>query len=78
MRVDANVSVSKQDEHLGTRTELKNIGSISAINHAIQYEINRQIAILDDGGQIINETRAWNPVCKKTVVMREKEEKHVT
>ncbi|CAL7936272.1 unnamed protein product [Xylocopa violacea] len=76
LRVDANVSISKPGAPLGTRTELKNIGSISAVNHAIEHEINRQISILEAGGQVLNETRAWSPVDKKTVIMREKEERH--
>ncbi|CAL7936273.1 unnamed protein product [Xylocopa violacea] len=77
LRVDANVSISKPGAPLGTRTELKNIGSISAVNHAIEHEINRQISILEAGGQVLNETRAWSPVDKKTVIMREKEERHL-
>lgn len=76
MRVDANVSVSRINAPLGTRTELKNIGSTHAVGHAINYEIKRQISILEAGGQIVNETRAWDPICKKTIPMREKEEKH--
>lgn len=77
LRVDANVSVSRINAPLGTRTELKNIGSTHAVGHAINYEIKRQISILEAGGQIVNETRAWDPICKKTIPMREKEEKHV-
>ncbi|KAK1118805.1 hypothetical protein K0M31_014802 [Melipona bicolor] len=76
LRVDANVSISKSNAPLGIRTELKNISSLSAINHAIDYEIKRQISILQKGGEVINETRAWDPLSKKTVLMREKEEKH--
>ncbi|XP_017885855.1 glutamyl-tRNA(Gln) amidotransferase subunit B, mitochondrial [Ceratina calcarata] len=76
LRVDANVSISKPDAPLGTRTELKNIGSISAVNHAIDHEIHRQILIVEAGGQVINETRAWDPINKKTVLMREKEDRH--
>ncbi|XP_033183655.1 glutamyl-tRNA(Gln) amidotransferase subunit B, mitochondrial isoform X2 [Bombus vancouverensis nearcticus] len=76
LRVDANVSVSKPNAPLGVRTELKNIGSISALNHAVEYEIKRQISILQKGGQVINETRAWNPINKNTILMREKEDKH--
>nr|XP_003705625.2 PREDICTED: glutamyl-tRNA(Gln) amidotransferase subunit B, mitochondrial [Megachile rotundata] len=76
LRVDANVSVSQDNASLGTRTEIKNIGSIHAIANAIRYEIGRHITILKKGGQIVNETRAWDPECKKTIPMREKEEKH--
>lgn len=76
LRVDANVSVSRDNASLGTRTEIKNIGSTHGIANAIEYEIRRQISILNRGGQIVNETRAWDPQCKKTIPMREKEEKH--
>ncbi|XP_060811129.1 glutamyl-tRNA(Gln) amidotransferase subunit B, mitochondrial isoform X2 [Bombus pascuorum] len=76
LRVDANVSISKPNAPLGVRTELKNIGSVNALNRAVNYEIERQISILQKGGQVINETRAWNPVNKNTILMREKEDKH--
>ena len=76
LRIDANVSVSKPNAPLGVRTELKNIGSISALNHAVEYEIKRQILILQKGGRVINETRAWDPINKNTILMREKEDKH--
>ncbi|XP_076761153.1 glutamyl-tRNA(Gln) amidotransferase subunit B, mitochondrial isoform X2 [Xylocopa sonorina] len=76
LRVDANVSISKPGAPLGTRTELKNIGSISAVKHAINHEIIRQISILEAGGKILNETRTWSPMDKKTILMREKEERH--
>lgn len=56
---------------------MKNIGSISALNHAVEYEIKRQILILQKGGRVINETRAWDPINKNTILMREKEDKHV-
>ncbi|XP_071878064.1 glutamyl-tRNA(Gln) amidotransferase subunit B, mitochondrial isoform X2 [Bombus fervidus] len=76
LRVDANVSISKPNAPLGVRTELKNIGSISALNRAVEYEIKRQISILQKGGQVINETRAWDQINKNTILMREKEDKH--
>ncbi|XP_076241646.1 glutamyl-tRNA(Gln) amidotransferase subunit B, mitochondrial isoform X2 [Calliopsis andreniformis] len=76
LRVDANVSISKVDAPLGIRTELKNIGSIRAVCNAIDYEIKRQISILEAGGKVINETRSWDSVSKKTILMREKEDKH--
>lgn len=72
-----NVSVNKKGEPLGVRTEIKNIGSIRAVSSAIQYESKRQIKTLDDGGIIINETRAWNADSKATVSMRDKEDKVV-
>ncbi|XP_031828233.1 glutamyl-tRNA(Gln) amidotransferase subunit B, mitochondrial [Nomia melanderi] len=76
LRVDANVSVSKNDASLGTRTEIKNIGNTHAVRNAVQYEIQRQINILNNGGEIVNETRAWDAIEKKTIIMREKEENH--
>ncbi|XP_076650176.1 glutamyl-tRNA(Gln) amidotransferase subunit B, mitochondrial isoform X2 [Halictus rubicundus] len=76
LRVDANVSVSKENAPLGIRTEIKNIGSVRSVCNAIEYEIKRQISILNDGGRVVNETRAWDAVKKKTIVMREKEDDH--
>lgn len=76
--MDANVSVHHEGEPLGVRTEVKNIGSVRAVAHAIQYEIDRQIKVLEAGGVIINETRAWDADSKQTVPMRDKEEKQVT
>ncbi|XP_078040857.1 glutamyl-tRNA(Gln) amidotransferase subunit B, mitochondrial isoform X2 [Augochlora pura] len=76
LRVDANVSVSKENAPLGTRTEIKNIGSVRAVCNAIQYEIKRQILLLQNGDEVVNETRAWDVLKKKTVIMREKEDNH--
>uniref|UniRef100_A0A182NKX8 Glutamyl-tRNA(Gln) amidotransferase subunit B, mitochondrial n=1 Tax=Anopheles dirus TaxID=7168 RepID=A0A182NKX8_9DIPT len=73
LRVDANISVHLENTPLGTRTEVKNIGSVRAVSQAIDYEIRRQIEILDDGGKIHNETRAWDSVGRVTVAMRDKE-----
>lgn len=75
--MDANVSVSQDSNNLGTRTELKNIGSIKSVAAAIKYEIKRHISIIEQGGTIVNETRAWDADKHRTVVMREKEEKQV-
>ena len=75
--MDANVSVTNRDS-LGIRTEIKNIGSVRAVAAAIQYEINRHISILEIGDKMFSETRAWDAVNKKTVPMREKEDKEVT
>lgn len=73
LRVDANVSVNREGEELGTRTEIKNIGSVRAVANAISHEIQRQIRIKEEGGQIHNETRAWNANTRETVSMRDKE-----
>ncbi|KAF2899817.1 hypothetical protein ILUMI_06365 [Ignelater luminosus] len=75
LRVDANVSVHQPGEPLGTRTEIKNIGSIRGVAGAVNYEIQRQIKLLEKGEIVVNETRAWDAVNKITVAMRDKEEK---
>ncbi len=72
MRVEVNLSVSKTDK-LGTKVEIKNIGSISAAKKATDFEIQRQIEILEQGGKIFQETRGWNEKEQKTVAQRSKE-----
>lgn len=72
LRVDANVSVTDSDQ-LGTRTEIKNLGSIRAVQLAVDYEIRRQINILKSGKEVVNETRGWDSVNNKTQSMRDKE-----
>ena len=77
LRADINVSLRPiGSEKLGTRTEMKNINSFKALEDAINYEIERQAEILDDGGQIIQETRTWNPEKGITQSMRSKEDAH--
>jgi aspartyl-tRNA(Asn)/glutamyl-tRNA(Gln) amidotransferase subunit B len=77
LRCDANVSVRlKGAEKLGTRVELKNINSFRFLQKAIEYEINRQIAALEAGEIIVQETRLWNESESKTYSMRSKEEAH--
>ncbi|MDD2717967.1 MAG: Asp-tRNA(Asn)/Glu-tRNA(Gln) amidotransferase subunit GatB, partial [Candidatus Wallbacteria bacterium] len=73
MRCDANVSVSRQRNQLGTRVEIKNISSPRFIRLAIDYEIQRQIGILEAGGTIQHETRRWNENRGRTESMRSKE-----
>ncbi|KAI4467067.1 glutamyl-trna gln amidotransferase [Holotrichia oblita] len=75
LRVDANVSIHKPGSPLGTRTEIKNIGSVRGVAGAIKYEIERQIKVLESGGEIVNETRAWDATTKTTLAMRDKEQK---
>ncbi len=76
-RCDANVSVRPLGrKQFGTRTELKNINSFRFIERAIDYEIERQIDILEDGGQIVQETRLFDPDKNETRPMRTKEEAH--
>ena len=76
-RCDANVSIRPQGEQkLGTRTELKNLNSFKHVEKAIVYEIGRQKEVLMDGGQIVQQTRLWDPAKNKTSAMRGKEEAH--
>ena len=77
LRCDANVSVRRAgEEKFGTRTELKNINSFRFVQKAIDYEVNRQIEVIESGGRIVQETRLWNSVEERTVSMRSKEEAH--
>ncbi len=76
-RCDANVSVRPRgQEELGTRTELKNINSFRFVERAMEYEIERQIDILEDGGSITQETRLYDSDKHETRSMRSKEEAH--
>src|SRR5499425_1936087 len=77
LRCDANVSVRKAgDTKFGTRTELKNINSFRFVQKAIDFEIDRQIDVVENGGRVVQETRLWNSVEEHTVSMRSKEEAH--
>jgi len=76
-RCDANVSIRPQgSQALGTRTELKNLNSFKHVERSLQYEISRQQEVLREGGQILQETRLWDPDKNKTISMRGKEEAH--
>jgi aspartyl-tRNA(Asn)/glutamyl-tRNA(Gln) amidotransferase subunit B len=75
-RCDANVSVRRPGGPLGTRTETKNINSFRFLERAIEFEIKRQIEILDDGGKVVQETRLYDPDKDETRSMRLKEEAH--
>lgn len=76
-RCDANVSVRpKGQKEFGTRTELKNMNSFRHVEKALEYEIKRQMAILEDGEVVIQETRLWDANEGITVSMRGKEEAH--
>lgn len=75
LRVDANVSVHHPGEAYGVRTEVKNINSIRFLARAIDYEIQRQIKELGNGGTIMNETRAFDDKLGCTISMRDKEGK---
>ncbi len=76
-RCDANVSVRPRGQsELGTRAELKNINSFRFVERAIEYEIERQIEILEDGGTVVQETRLYDADKHETRSMRSKEEAH--
>mgnify|MGYP002536261368 CR=1 FL=1 len=74
LRADVNVSVHKPGTPFGTRTEMKNMNSFRSITRAIEYEIDRQIDVLEDGGKIEQETLRWDDVSGKTFPMRDKED----
>lgn len=77
LRCDANVSVRRAGEtKLGVRAEIKNVNSLRFLQKAIDYEIDRQITVLETGGKIMQETRLWNEKEGKTFQMRSKEEAH--
>jgi aspartyl-tRNA(Asn)/glutamyl-tRNA(Gln) amidotransferase subunit B len=77
LRCDANISVRLRGENkLGTKTEVKNMNSFRNVERAINYEINRQMEILEDGGRIIQETLLWDADKNKAFSMRSKEEAH--
>ena len=75
LRADVNVSVRKKgDTKFGTRTETKNMNSFKSITREIEYEIDRQIDIIEDGGEVEQETLRWDDVSGKTFPMRNKED----
>lgn len=74
-RCDANVSIRRPgDSKLGTRTEIKNVNSFRFVELALEYEIARQIAVVESGGVIEQETRGWDSASSKTFTMRKKED----
>lgn len=77
LRVDVNISIMPVgSSEFGTRAELKNLNSLKAIAGAIEYEINRQAEILDNGGKVVQETRRYNDNHGDTKALRSKEEAH--
>ncbi len=77
LRADVNVSIRPVGtKELGTRTEMKNINSFKSLVDAIDYEIERQTEVLEDGGHIVQETRTWDPEQGITLSMRSKENAH--
>jgi aspartyl-tRNA(Asn)/glutamyl-tRNA(Gln) amidotransferase subunit B len=77
LRCDANVSVRlKGAERFGTKAEVKNVNSFRFIRQALEYEIERQIEVIEDGGRVVQETRLWNANEGRTYPMRSKEQAH--
>ena len=77
MRCDANISVmEKGAKEFGTRAEIKNVNSFRALQRAIEYEIDRQIDIVEEGGEVVQETRLWDDNEGVTKSMRGKEDAH--
>ncbi len=76
MRVEANISVSKNKDAMGTKVEVKNLNSFKAVGQAIEYEIKRHIDMLESGKKIIQETRGWDENKQKTFSQRVKENSH--
>ncbi len=76
MRADVNVSVRKAGGELGTRTETKNVNSVRFVMAAIEHEAKRQIAVIEEGGTVVQETRLFDPDKGVTRALRSKEEAH--
>ena len=77
LRCEANVSVRRiGDTKFGTKSELKNLNSVRFMQRAIEYEVNRQIGVLESGGRLLQETRLWDDRLMETRPMRSKEEAH--
>ncbi|MGM0498819.1 MAG: Asp-tRNA(Asn)/Glu-tRNA(Gln) amidotransferase subunit GatB [Bacillota bacterium] len=77
LRCDANVSLRPVgQEEFGTRAELKNMNSFSAVEKGLEYEVKRQREILEEGREVVQETRTWDESLNKTISMRGKEEAH--
>lgn len=77
MRCDANISIMpKGSKVFGTRAEIKNVNSFRALQRAIEYEIDRQIELVEDGEEVVQETRLWDDNAGETRSMRGKEDAH--
>jgi aspartyl-tRNA(Asn)/glutamyl-tRNA(Gln) amidotransferase subunit B len=76
LRFDANISVRRDDEPLGTRAEVKNLNSFRFLARAIDFEVTRQIGVLEGGGRVAGETRLFDVASGETRAMRSKEESH--
>jgi aspartyl-tRNA(Asn)/glutamyl-tRNA(Gln) amidotransferase subunit B len=77
LRCDANVSVRPPgQERFGTKAEVKNLNSFRYLQKALEYEIERQVGVLEGGGRVLQETRLWDSAAGRTLSMRSKEEAH--
>lgn len=77
LRCDANISVRLHGApEFGTKTEVKNLNSFRGVEKAIEYEIERQIALIEEGGRVVQQTRSWDAGTRTTRLMRSKEEAH--
>ena len=76
LRCDANVSIRKPGDPLGELVEIKNMNSMRSMERALEFEIERQAEVLDDGGRVVRQTRLWNEEERETFPMRSKEEAH--
>jgi aspartyl-tRNA(Asn)/glutamyl-tRNA(Gln) amidotransferase subunit B len=77
LRCDANISVMRKGaSQYGTKAEVKNVNSFRYIRAAVEYEIERQIGVIEDGGRVIQESRLWNSAEGRTYSMRSKEQAH--
>ena len=77
LRCDANVSVMRKGaKEFGTKAEVKNVNSFRYIRAAVEYEIERQIGVIEDGGRVVQESRLWNSAEDRTYSMRSKEQAH--
>src|SRR5205807_2521499 len=74
LRVDANVSIHRPGERFGTRCEIKNLNSLRSLGRAIEFEVSRQIELVENGGVVHQETRHWDDGTGRTSTMRSKEE----
>ena len=72
MRIEANISISK-DDNFGTKVEVKNINSFRSVERAIEYEIKRQATLIEEGGKVVQETRGWDESKQETFHQRFKE-----
>lgn len=76
MRIEANISVSKDPNKFGTKVEVKNINSFAAVEGAIRYEVARHIELIEEGGTVVQETRGWDEGKQSTFSQRKKENAH--